>query len=185
MCADESLVLQGSRKISRCWESNPSHTESTGHIFSRLPSCRRWQALQRENDLGGVLEKEWQPTPVFLPGRAHWWTSLEGYSALGHKEPDVTRWLTLPSPRWHWVTSGRAPVDSSASPGGQQVWLPSQGLSALNMDTCLPLDGSKQRQNHLHKGISAVTAVGTNRPPKSLVLWPWQHIASENMKVRL
>ena len=183
MHADESLVLQGSRKISSCRESNPSHTESVGHIFSRLPSCGRWQALQKENDLGGVLKKEMATHSSILAWELPS-TSLAGYSASGHKESDVMT-NTLPSPRWLWVTSGRAPIDRSAYPGGQQIWLPRQGLSAPNMNNCPPLDGSKQRQDHLHKGISALIEDGTYQPPKFLVLWPWQHIARENMKVHL
>ena len=31
--------------------------------------------------------KEWQPTPVFLPGKSHGQRSLAGYSSWGHKEP--------------------------------------------------------------------------------------------------
>ena len=36
------------------------------------------------------LEKEWQPTPVFLPGGFHRQRSLAGYIPWGHKESDVT-----------------------------------------------------------------------------------------------
>ena len=36
------------------------------------------------------LEKEWQPTPVFLPGKSHGDRSLAGYSPWGCKEPDTT-----------------------------------------------------------------------------------------------
>ena len=32
------------------------------------------------------LEKEWQSTPVFLPGESHRQRNLEGYSSWGHKE---------------------------------------------------------------------------------------------------
>ena len=39
--------------------------------------------------------KEWQPTPVFLPGEFHGQGSLAGYSPWGHKELDMTEWLTL------------------------------------------------------------------------------------------
>ena len=35
------------------------------------------------------LEKGWQPTPVFLPGKAHGQRSLVGYSPWGHKESDT------------------------------------------------------------------------------------------------
>ena len=36
------------------------------------------------------LEREWQPTPVFLPGKSHGQRSLEGYSPCGRKESDTT-----------------------------------------------------------------------------------------------
>ena len=36
------------------------------------------------------LEKEWQPTPVFLPGESHGRRSLEGYYPQGRKESDMT-----------------------------------------------------------------------------------------------
>ena len=41
------------------------------------------------------LEKEWLPTPVFLPGEFHGQQSLAGYSLWGYKELDTTEWLTL------------------------------------------------------------------------------------------
>ena len=37
--------------------------------------------------------REWQPTPVFLPGKSHGWRSLAGSSPCGHKELDTTEWL--------------------------------------------------------------------------------------------
>ena len=38
--------------------------------------------------------REWQPTPVFLPGESQEQRSLEGYSPWGCKESDATEWLT-------------------------------------------------------------------------------------------
>ena len=35
-------------------------------------------------------EREWQPTPEFLPGRFHGQKSLGGYSTWGGKESDMT-----------------------------------------------------------------------------------------------
>ena len=35
-------------------------------------------------------EREWQPTPVFLPGELHRQRSLAGYSPWGCKELDPT-----------------------------------------------------------------------------------------------
>ena len=38
--------------------------------------------------------REWQPTPVFLPGEFQGQRSLVGYSPWGHKESDTTERLT-------------------------------------------------------------------------------------------
>ena len=38
--------------------------------------------------------REWQPTPVFLPGKFHGESSLAGYNPWGHKELDTTEWLS-------------------------------------------------------------------------------------------
>ena len=40
------------------------------------------------------LEREWQPTPVFLPGEVHGQRCLEGYSPWGRSESDTTEPLT-------------------------------------------------------------------------------------------
>ena len=39
--------------------------------------------------------REWQLTPVFLPGEFHGQRNLVGYSTLGHKKSDTTERLTL------------------------------------------------------------------------------------------
>ena len=39
--------------------------------------------------------REWQPTPVFLPGESHGQRSLVGYNPWGCKELDMTEQLTL------------------------------------------------------------------------------------------
>ena len=41
------------------------------------------------------LEREWQPTPVLLPGELHGQRSLAGYSPWEHQESDGAEWLTL------------------------------------------------------------------------------------------
>ena len=42
--------------------------------------------------------REWQPTPVLLPGKFHGWRSLVGYSPWDRKELETTEQL-------HWFTS--------------------------------------------------------------------------------
>ena len=39
--------------------------------------------------------REWQPTPIFLPGESHGQRSLVGYSPWGCKESDMTERLTF------------------------------------------------------------------------------------------
>ena len=39
--------------------------------------------------------RKWWPTPVFWPGESHGQRSLAGYSPWGHKELDMTEWLTF------------------------------------------------------------------------------------------
>ena len=41
-----------------------------------------------------ALEKEWLPTPVFLPGESHGQRSLVSYSLWGRRESDMTEQLT-------------------------------------------------------------------------------------------
>ena len=61
-------------------------------MIKNLPAVQTWvQPLGQEDP----LEKEWQPTPVFLPGEVHGQGSLAGYSSWGHKESDRTEQLTL------------------------------------------------------------------------------------------
>ena len=39
-------------------------------------------------------KREWQPSPIFLPGEFHGQRSLAGYSPWGHKESDTTEQRT-------------------------------------------------------------------------------------------
>ena len=45
--------------------------------------------------------REWQPTPVFLPGEFHGQRSLAGCSPWACKESDTTAQLTFPLPLFH------------------------------------------------------------------------------------
>ena len=40
-------------------------------------------------------KREWQPTPVFLPGKSHAQRSLVGYSSWGPKESDMAEQLSV------------------------------------------------------------------------------------------
>ena len=88
---------------------NPSSSVDGPSVFekSRHPSsCPLHQGLPHGSDgkesarsVGdlGLIQvrkiswrREWQPTPVFLPGESHGWRSLVGYSPRSCKEWDVT-----------------------------------------------------------------------------------------------
>ena len=49
-------------------------------------------SLSRED----TRKREWQPTPVFLPGESHGQRSWVGYSLWGRKESDMTEIFTHP-----------------------------------------------------------------------------------------
>ena len=60
-------------------------------MVKHLPTMRETGVLS----LGweDPLEKEWQPTPVLLPGKSHGRRSVAGYSPWGRKESDTTERL--------------------------------------------------------------------------------------------
>src|SRR5574337_472018 len=43
--------------------------------------------------LGKTWRRQWQPTPVLLPGKSHRWRSLVGCSPWGREESDTTERL--------------------------------------------------------------------------------------------
>ena len=54
------------------------------HMWIKAPSI----------DSGKTMDNgQWQPTPVFLPGKSHRWRSLTRHSPWGRKESDSTEWL--------------------------------------------------------------------------------------------
>ena len=60
-------------------------------MVKRLPAMQLSQVPSMDQE--GPLVEEWQPTPVFLPGRSHGQRSLLAYSPWGHKESDTTERL--------------------------------------------------------------------------------------------
>ena len=60
-------------------------------MVKSLPAMQ--EACVRSLGLEDPLEKEWQTTAVFLPGKSHAWRSLAGYTPRDHKESDTTEQL--------------------------------------------------------------------------------------------
>ena len=72
-----------------------------------LPAMQEtWVRSLGEED---PLRRKWQLTPVFLPGEFHGQRSLEGYSPWGHKESDMTKWLTHTRDSQVWLKKQQTP----------------------------------------------------------------------------
>ena len=70
------------------WDS-PGKNIGVGCHF--LFQCRRWGFDSWVRKIPG--RRAWQPTPLFLPGKAQGQRSLVGYSLWCHKELDMTERL--------------------------------------------------------------------------------------------
>ena len=55
---------------------------------------------------GKILwSRKWQPTALFLPEKVHGQRSLSGFSPWGHKELDMTEWLSIHThTHTYWVS---------------------------------------------------------------------------------
>ena len=51
--------------------------------------------IQNSTGLLKDRKREWQPTPIFLPGEFHGQRSLTGYTPWDHKESDMIDGLTF------------------------------------------------------------------------------------------
>ena len=74
---------------------------SNSYIHTTLHHTGKTIALTRQTFVGKVMSllfnmlprRQWQPTPVLLPGKFHGRRSLEGCSPWGHEESDTTERL--------------------------------------------------------------------------------------------
>ena len=70
-----------------------SHSVFPRWLSGEELACRR-RRLRFDPLVGEIpWRREWQPTPVFMPGKSHGQRNLAGYSPRGRKEPDPTEWL--------------------------------------------------------------------------------------------
>ena len=77
--------------------------------------------------------RQWQPTPVLLPGKSHGRRSLVGCSPWGCKESDTTEWLHFHALEKEMATSSSDlawRIPGMGEPGG----LPSLGLHRVGHD---------------------------------------------------
>ena len=57
------------------------------------PSDSKVQAISTMREI--CVQREWQPTAVFLPGESHGEKTLAGYSPRGCKESDMTEQVSM------------------------------------------------------------------------------------------
>ena len=89
------------QRFHHCEQKHWTHEAITPHsprwCSSRetVCQCRRCKRRGFQLWVGKIpWRREWQPTPVFLPGKSHGQRTLVGYSPWGHRESDMTE-LTL------------------------------------------------------------------------------------------
>ena len=68
-------------------------TRSSGGANGKESTCQCRRS--RINPWVGKIpwKREWQPTPVFLPGKSHGQRSLVSYTPWDHEQLDTTEWL--------------------------------------------------------------------------------------------
>ena len=110
------------------WEIsiNPTTSDGLPPMTQQVKNLPAMQEMQ-ETWVGKIpWSRKWQPTPVFLPGESYGQRNLVGYSPRGHKESDMTEWLSMhtlqhpglwPWPHPWWLGSNEA----NCGPG-PQVW---------------------------------------------------------------
>ena len=62
-------------------------------IIKWLQTANEHFSWYTDNYTNKLRRRQWQPTPVLLPGKSHGWRSLVGYSEWAHEESDMTEWL--------------------------------------------------------------------------------------------
>ena len=80
---------------------NPQRDAQRSQRHIEIPSQTSWNAYHQEDKRHSAgkntmtreslyQRRQWQPTPVLLPGKSHGRRSLVGYSPWGRKESDTT-----------------------------------------------------------------------------------------------
>ena len=93
-----------------------THTHTHTHIYTR---CKMIMAIKLVST--SIRRRQWQPTPVLLPGKSHGWRSLVGCCLRGRIESDTTERLHVQfSLFMHWRRKWQpTPV---FLPGESQGW---------------------------------------------------------------
>ena len=141
------VISSSDALISLCLQSFPaSGIFPVSHPFAlddqKLELQLQHQSLQRIFRVSSSLSpyyakmtwrRQWQPTPVLLPGKSHGQKSLVGCSPWGHEESDMTEQLHFHALEKEMATHSSVLVwriPGMGEPGG----LPSMGLHRVGHD---------------------------------------------------
>ena len=84
------------RLSAHTWACTHTHTHTHTLLIQLLTRTIRCKRARLDPKVRKILwSRKWQPTPVFLPEKFHGQKSLVGYSPWGHKELDMSEWLSI------------------------------------------------------------------------------------------
>ena len=92
------------------------HLDCFKYSWSSVPGsvCSRFFEASSQNCgslCHGYRRRQWQPTPVPLPGKSYGRRSLVGCSPCGHEELDMTEWLSRSGSSMSRLQSGHQVVN--------------------------------------------------------------------------
>ena len=86
------LQTMGSQRVRHDLATEQTHIHVKYHVLVLNKCVCLWFFLLISNRVN-IRRRQWQPTPVLLPGKFHGQRSLEGCSPWGRKESDTTERL--------------------------------------------------------------------------------------------
>ena len=86
------LQSMGSQRVRHDLATKQTHIHAKYHVLV-LNKCTCLQFFFSISNRVSIRRRQWQPTPVLLPGKSHGRRTLEGCSPWGHEESDTTEQL--------------------------------------------------------------------------------------------
>ena len=94
----------GTVSILRAWPEWFEGESLMAQTLKNLPAM--WETWVWSLGWVDPLRRTWQPTTAFLPGESHGLRSLVGYSSWGHRESDITEYLSIAQNLQGWKEVG-------------------------------------------------------------------------------
>ena len=95
-CPQGHIVPKGSRGKSSFWLFQLLETSGASLVAQMVKICPQYRRPEFDSWVRKIpWRREWQLSPIFLPGKFHGQKSLAGYSPCGCKESDMTEQLSV------------------------------------------------------------------------------------------